>query len=367
MFSFLSILQILLFRFHCDAFLWPILPFSSSPFWLKRMINTSHRCQPSIRLLLSSDKLASTKTTTKMTTMIKEPDENESSFGRMGYWNESYRQAQPDNDSNKNNNKNRDKEQGLQKGEVVDTTTNVVVYSWYCGWIDELGPFFTELFPDRNSFILIPGIGNDVCIRDMYDVGGYHRLMAFDYAPQGVECAKKMFGNGRIQTIQKEIMHRNVTNTAKPTATTNIATDADADNDIFLVCDARDLSSEYNDNMFDGVLDKGTFDSVYLSGGKNKTKSKMYLSMAVSEMKRIVKVNGIVFSVTAACVDAVREAFDEAPASAPIKNSNDGEDNNDDNLLYWKPLRDGGLHITDDGYTSNNVDATMLVWQLTKR
>jgi hypothetical protein len=304
-------------------------------------ISTRHRHrQPLIRLLLSNnDSTADASTITKKTSNnnIEEPDENESSFGRMGYWDESYRQAAAasHHSDDYNNDDNDKKEQG---GEATitkkDVDVDVDVYSWYCGWEDELGPFFTELFPDRKSLILIPGIGNDICIRDMYDIGEYHRIMAFDYAPQGVECAKKMFGNERIQTIEKETNNK----------------------DVFRVCDGRDLSLQYNDSMFDGVLDKGTLDSIYLSGGKDKIKSKLYLSMAVKELKRIVKIDGIVFSVTAACVDSVRDAF-----------TTDGDTDTDNEGVYWKPIRDGSLHITEDGYTSNNVDATMLAWQLTRR
>ena len=52
---------------------------------------------------------------------------------------------------------------------------------------------------------------------------------------------------------------------------------------------------------------------------------------------------------TAACVDAVQESFDSCNKEAP--------------QTYWKQIRDGSIYITDDGYTSNNVDATMLVWE----
>lgn len=239
---------------------------------------------------------------------LEEPDEDESNFGRMAYWDESYTQPTTTTAS-----KEEDEE--------------VQVFSWYCGWTDELGPFFEELVPEKDSLILVPGIGNDAAIRDMFDEGGYQKLMAFDYAPQGVECAKAMFGEKRIQTITKKVDISN--------------------GDIFKVCDARDLSSEYSDDTFDAVLDKGTFDSIYLSGGKDKEKAKTNLSMAISEMKRVLKDDGVVFSVTAACVDAVREAFEE-----------DSE---------WKQLRDGSLHITEDGYASNNVDATMLAWKLEMR
>ena len=73
--------------------------------------------------------------------------------------------------------------------------------------------------------------------------------------------------------------------------------------------------------------------------------------MAVSELARVVKVGGIVCSVTAACVDDVQRSFDAC---------------NDNMNGCWKQIRDGILYTTEDGYTSNNVDATILVWQRIK-
>ena len=264
-----------------------------------------HRCQPSLNNDDSRRRMVN-RLDSKPSSLV-EPDESESNFGRMAYWDESYRQEETSN--------------GDEGGE--DTN----VFSWYCGWTDELGPFFEELVPDKQSMVLVPGIGNDVAIRDMFDVGGYQRIVAFDYAPQGVECAKAMFGNDRINTITNEVGEL-----------------AGKGKDIFRVCDARDLSGDFGDDTFDAVLDKGTFDSIYLSGGKNKDKARENLDMAVSEMKRVLKENGIVFSVTAACVTAVQEAFDR------------DED--------WEQIRDGSVYITEEGHASNNVDATMLVWKL---
>ncbi len=237
---------------------------------------------------------------------LEEPDESESNFGRMAYWDESYQQQEASTNSGNE-----------------DTS----VFSWYCGWTEELGPFFEELVPDKDSIVLVPGIGNDVAIRDMFDVGGYQKIVAFDYAPQGVEAAKAMFGKDRLNTI------------AESMTKTSIISE-----DVFRVCDARDLSNDFVEDTFDAILDKGTFDSIYLSGGKDKEKARKNLDMSVSEIKRVLKKDGIVFSVTAACVDAVQDAFDR-----------------DDD---WEQVRDGSLHITEEGYTSNNVDATMLAWKL---
>ena len=85
---------------------------------------------------------------------LKEPSNQ---YGRMTFWDESYRDA---------------------LGSSEDTKS----FSWYCDW-DDLQPFFSEMVPTE-SRIMIPGIGNDGCIRDMFDYG-YHHLTAFDYAPEG--------------------------------------------------------------------------------------------------------------------------------------------------------------------------------------
>jgi len=222
---------------------------------------------------------------------LSEPDESVQ-FGRQKYWDEAYRSGDLD-------------DTGSDDGNAT--------FSWYCkNWAD-MEPFFAELVPDREAFILVPGVGNDAAIRGMYDAG-YEHLSAFDYAPGGVECARKMFGSDRLAKIDLRI------------------------------ADARNLVG-YDDKTFDAVLEKGTLDSIYLSGGKDKEKARLHLAMAVSELSRVVKAGGIVFSVTAACADAVQDAFSGGEGT------------------IWKQLRDGDFYMTEDGYSSTNVDATMLAWE----
>ena len=252
----------------------------------------------------------SLSTRRKCSHRLDEPEAGESNFGRQAYWDGSYRRGDAGADLPGDGG-------GGAEGEDEG-------FSWYCGWTDELGPFFEELVPDRDAYVLVPGIGNDVAIRDMFDAGGYRRLAAFDYAPAGVRLARDLFGDARLRAIAARV-----------------GTPA---RDVFRVCDARDLTAEYAGGTFDAILDKGTLDSIYLSGGKDKAKAERNLSRAVSEMKRVLKGGGIVFSVTAACEAAVRASF-----------GGDGD---------WEPVRDGGLHITEDGYASNNVDATILAWRL---
>merc|ERR1719223_1488344 len=70
-------------------------------------------------------------------------------------------------------------------------------FTWYSGWSD-VAPFFTELVPvHKSTRILLPGIGNDSSMVDMYDEGFRH-MTAFDYAPEGIECATRFFGVDRL-------------------------------------------------------------------------------------------------------------------------------------------------------------------------
>lgn len=222
-------------------------------------------------------------------------------FGRRDYWNEEYRSA----------------------SSQLEGEDGAGEFSWYTGWSD-LEPFFVELVPDRSSRVLIPGIGNDAAMIDMYD-SGYKEMTAFDYAPEGVECARKMFGPDRL-------------------ATSIDGGENDSSGAKLLVADARKLPFS-EEGSFDAVLEKGTLDAVYLSGGKNKTLAAQHLSMAVSEFARVLRPGGIVFSVTAACVDAVKESFRAGEGT------------------LWKQVRDGNFYITDDGIASNSVDASILAWE----
>lgn len=213
----------------------------------------------------------------------------DSNFGRKDYWNDLYA-ASARNSS----------------------------FSWYSEWKD-LAPLVQELIPFRNSRILIPGVGNDSLLRDMYDAG-YTNLVAFDYAPDGVACAMDLMQGRPVEIV---------------------------------VADARDLTAVFPNYSFHAVLDKGTLDAIYLSGGKsNKALGATHLSLAVCEFKRVVKPGGVMVSLSAACVDAVRHAW-EVPQPTNL-------DNDDD---YWTCVRDGSIYVTEDGYASNNVDGTFLAWR----
>jgi SAM-dependent methyltransferase len=182
-------------------------------------------------------------------------------------------------------------------------------FSWYAGW-DELEPFVGE-FVSQDMHVLVPGVGNDATLVDMYDAG-YSYLTAMDYAPEGIERCREMLGEHRLVTL--------------------------------CVADARDLQGVFDNEAFDAVLEKGTLDAIFLSGGQEKMKCLEHLEMAIDELGRCVKPGGIWISIAAVVVDQIQASFD-------------GREE-------WEPIvRKDDLFITEDGYTSNNIDGTLLVWK----
>ncbi len=250
-------------------------------------------------------------------TSLKEPDEKESNFGRQNYWNQFYEEEEE--------------------------------FVWYSPWRD-IAPFFMELVPipsvpsetdnienddegnkNNNSIlvppprVLLPGIGNDSSMVDMYD-DGYTHLTAFDYAEEGVECARKFFGDRLLQRLSNQSSD----NSSQPPGVD------------LRVADARKLP--YEAKSFDAILEKGTLDAIYLSGGKDKELASEYLHLAIDEFARVICTDGIVMSISAACADAIEAAF------ASRKE-------------MWEVLRDGSFYMTEEGYSSNNIDATIFAYK----
>ena len=177
-------------------------------------------------------------------------------------------------------------------------------FSWYSGW-EEIAPFFEELVPDNSAQILLPGVGNDKAMVGLYDAG-YTNLYAFDYAPASVERSRELFG-------EREVDLR--------------------------VADAKELP--FDDAAFDATLEKGTLDSVFLSGEDDADKRKQ-LQRAVDELARTVRPGGVVISITG-FQDKIAAAFADEQC--------------------WDCLRDGSVHITEDGVASNQINAYFLAWR----
>ena len=163
-------------------------------------------------------------------------------------------------------------------------------YSWYYG-MEVIKPYLDEYVAadEKSSLsILVPGCGNDPLLLDLYN-NGYRCLFGFDYSAEAIER-------------QRDLMEY-------------LPSDAVDAMDLRTL-DARKLPDEWN-KKFDVILEKGVLDAIYLSGDGNFERS-------VKELGRVVKPDGLCYSITGVVPDEVRmEGFDS------------------DN---WKCLRDG----TDD-------------------
>lgn len=186
-------------------------------------------------------------------------------------------------------------------------------FTWYAGWND-LRPLVEEWVAPTSS-ILLPGVGTDTVLRDMY-LAGHQNLTAFDYAPESIEFCRTV--------LLKDILS------------------ADGDAVDLQTADARELP--YETGSFDVVMDKGTLDAVFLAG-ETMSERRANLDQAVSELQRVLKPNGGIFwSLSAICV------YDLASSKRW-------------NEKAWQVLCDGSFYVTRDGYTSNNVDGTLHVWR----
>jgi SAM-dependent methyltransferase len=181
-------------------------------------------------------------------------------------------------------------------------------FSWYAEWKD-LEPLISEWIPPESK-VLIPGVGIDSLVRDMYDAG-YEQLTAFDYAPESIAHCQTMLEPDRAVDLR--------------------------------TADARDLAC-YASESFDAVIDKGTLDAVFLAGD-NIDERQESLRRAISELARVLRPGGIFWSLSGLC--------DEPLQSSALWTDSD----------CWEAVTDGSLFTTADGYTSNNVDGTLLVWK----
>eukprot|EP00429_Kryptoperidinium_foliaceum_P011008 CAMPEP_0176003274 /NCGR_PEP_ID=MMETSP0120_2-20121206/1089_1 /TAXON_ID=160619 /ORGANISM="Kryptoperidinium foliaceum, Strain CCMP 1326" /LENGTH=267 /DNA_ID=CAMNT_0017335911 /DNA_START=162 /DNA_END=965 /DNA_ORIENTATION=- len=219
--------------------------------------------------------------------LLQEPENSQ--FGRQDYWNKFYKKE--------------------------------ANFSWYAGW-EDLKPFVEEFVDPANDRILIPGVGNDAILVDMYD-DGYTKLAAMDYAAEGIERCREMLGESRLAASRDGTGMEQVE---------------------LVVADARDLQGAFEKESFDAVLEKGTLDAIFLSGGHNKTLAQQNLDLSISELGGCVKPGGVWISIAGVVDDQIQASFDSRSE--------------------WDSLvRQGDLYVTEEGFTSNNVDGSLLVWR----
>ena len=214
-------------------------------------------------------------------------------------------------------------------------------FSWYSSW-DDIAPFISEWIkpPSARSMngssfnILLPGIGSDVSLVQSLWKVGFRNLYAFDYAQESTDYCQKRIANDSAFSDNSG------------------STIVD-----FRTADARDLSCynelgpcETHDDQsfyFDAVIDKGTLDSIYLAGSTQEEK-RYNLDTAVSAMQRLLRPGtGIFWSLSGICTDEL--------LSSSLQHRWNG----------WQKCADTSLELyeTEEGYFSNSLDGTLLVWR----
>lgn len=173
-------------------------------------------------------------------------------------------------------------------------------YSWYCDW-DRLEPFWSELVPDSASHVLLPGIGNDPILCDMYD-DGWRSITAFDYSADAVKRAHELVGSRPIE---------------------------------LLCADARELP--LGSGGVDAVLDKGALDAVDLAPERDS------LARAAAELARVLRPGGVLVSVSRTL--ALAEWQEVMPRA------------------LWEQLRDGECYINEDGEATIGLGAKLFAWR----
>mmetsp|Transcript_14429 Transcript_14429/g.18849 ORF Transcript_14429/g.18849 Transcript_14429/m.18849 type:complete len:336 (+) Transcript_14429:223-1230(+) len=219
-------------------------------------------------------------------------------------------------------------------------------FSWYSAW-EDIEPFVHEFGIQQTDSIMLPGIGMDAALLLDMAAANYTNLSVMDYAPASIEYIANRWNQWQQPQQQQQQQLEKYPNI-------NNAIHVD-----LKVADIRDLP--YQSNSFDFVLDKGTLDSVFLCGATHAERIDN-LHLGVRELQRVVKPGGIIWSLSGICVEAVRNITwwsdrmkDESTTLTATATANE-----------WEVLCDSyenGLYMTEDGYTSNNLDGSLLVWR----
>lgn len=145
-------------------------------------------------------------------------------------------------------------------------------YQWYFGW-ENYGKHFRQYVPNKDSVIMIPGIGNDPVILDLLQ-SRYSKLVATDYSEHAIERQHDLLSyEGQLSLENVELLQM----------------------------DARKMPLDW-ENKFDAILEKGALDAIYLSGDGN-------LELTVKEFERTLKPGGILVSVSGVVPADLRREF----------------------------------------------------------
>jgi SAM-dependent methyltransferase len=135
-------------------------------------------------------------------------------------------------------------------------------YQWYFG-LSDYYQYVNAHVPNKDSNILIPGIGNDPVLLDLLQKG-YTKLTGTDYSDHAIERQHDLLSYDRSGAAEDSIVLRQM--------------------------DARAMPSEWEDK-FDVIIEKGCLDAIYLSGDGN-------LELAIKEFERVLKLGGMLISVS---------------------------------------------------------------------
>lgn len=140
-------------------------------------------------------------------------------------------------------------------------------YTWYFGF-DAYQRLVQEYVSNKDSAILIPGIGNDPILLDLLQKG-YTHLTATDYSEHAIDRQMDLLSYQSPDDVV-ELRHM----------------------------DARQMDETWTDR-FDVIMEKGALDAIYLSGDGN-------LELTVQEFERILKPGGVLISVSGVVPESLR-------------------------------------------------------------
>ena len=259
---------------------------------------------------------------------------------------------------------------------LSSSSSSVGDFSWYAQW-DDMRPFVHEFLgpgnqnddDDKYPQVLIPGIGMDwSLVWDMYQCDGYQHVNVFDYAPTSIQYVQNQWKKA-TQVGLDHVPAGGGGNGDSGSEGSAVPCFYPSGGMLRLnACVADIRSLPYPSESFDLILDKGTLDSVYLCGS-TRDEQQDNLALAVSELQRVLKSNGGVFwSLSGICSDALTSRMTTTTTRTTITRRTDNDENG--GWLWpeskWESCvdtRNGNLFITSNGYTSNNLDGSLMIWR----